>query len=160
MLHATSYKPQGRAGFTLIELLIVVVIIAAVTTIVLGALARFNRTQALIAAAEGSVALLSEARTLTLASKNANVYGVHFATSSVTRFTGSLYSEGASDNEVYMLPASVEITDIKLGGGSDVVFERLTGKADTAGTVTFTLTADATKTRVVTINIAGIVEVE
>jgi hypothetical protein len=108
-----------------------------------------------------TVALVGEARSLTLFSKDATVYGVHFSNASVTRFTGPVYTPSDPDNVVVPLPSYVVIGDITLaGGGSDVVFHRLTGETDMFGSVTFELSADAARTETITISETGLVEVE
>ena len=58
------------------------------------------------------------------------------------------------------LSFKVTIFSISLsGGGADVVFERLTGELDKSVTITITLVSDTSKTRVITIQLTGVVEV-
>ena len=154
-----SNRPCSRNGFTLIEVLVAIVILAVLTTVVFSALVRFNRAQALTSATESIHAALNEARSLTLASKSRTVYGVHFDMGSTTLFQGAMYTSTDPNNEVIMLSNAVIISSVSLeGGGQDVVFDRLTGKTSQYGTITLSLTADATKTRTVTIDTSGIIE--
>jgi len=148
-------------GFTFIEVLVAIAVIVALAAVVFSALARFNRVQTLNSATESVHASLSEARSLTLASKSSMVYGVHFDVGSTTLFQGTAYVPGDPDNKVLALSNTVTISDISLeGGGEDVVFDRLTGKTSQFGTVTLSLNADATKTRVITIDASGIIEMQ
>lgn len=145
-------------GFTVLEVVISLAIVVVLATVIVSVFSAFNRAQSLDGATEVVVSLVQEARTLTLASREGMVYGIHFATTSVTLFAGSVYTEGASENDVYELSDAIEISAITLsGGGSDVVFERLSGKTDESGTVTLSAVADPNRSRTITIDPTGLV---
>ncbi len=148
-------------GFSLLELLIVIAIVALLATIGLSPLLSFKKTGDLNGALETAVSLLLEARTKTLSSENESRYGVHFGGDDTTFFKGTVFTEGASGNEVAPLPSSVEIASVSLqGGGNDVVWNRLTGETDTYGIVTFRLKSDNSKVRTLRIEKTGIISTE
>jgi prepilin-type N-terminal cleavage/methylation domain-containing protein len=147
-----------KRGFTLIEILVVIVIMAILVTIVLSVFPKFNKSQALDKDAETIVQILRQARSQTLSSKNATQYGVHFGSSAATLFSGSTYSSSASDNQVFTLQTSDLIVSTGLtGGGSDVIFIRLSGETSQYGTITVSSPTLST-TRTVTIYKTGVIQ--
>jgi hypothetical protein len=117
----------------------------------------YRDNQALSGAVQEVLSLLHEARQDTLASLDASAYGVHFETSAVTYFKGSAYAMGSPDNSAVALDSAVEISDISLaGGGSDVVFERLTGAVSAYGSVTLRSVGNTAKIRTITVLPTGI----
>lgn len=152
-------KLHQQFGFSLIELLLVVAILGMITLISFASFPGFNSRQALDKDTYLVKATIEEARSLTLAGKNDNSYGVHFTDNSVTVFSGPTYSTSSSDNEVSLLNAKVRIaTTTFAGGGSDIVFERLTGNTAQNGTVQLTLRSDTQSSTTVTIYKTGLVE--
>lgn len=148
-----------KKGFTITETLIVIAIIAVIVTIVVSAFSKFNNNQSLGGAIGEVTSTLNEARANTLASYDNSAYGVHFQTDKVVLFKGGVYSSSDSDNEDVILSSKISISNISLtGGGSDVVFKRLTGKTDQNGTITLSLISDPTKTKTITIHGSGIIE--
>lgn len=148
----------SKAGITLLEILIALGILAFIGVITFNVFSNFRHTSALNSATEEGVSLLVEARSQTLSSQNAMQYGVHFESGRMVLFQGSSYVSGDPANQVVPLPAGVEISTISLGGGgSEVVFQRLTGQTSNFGTVTFRSTSDPTKTRIINIQQAGAV---
>jgi len=147
-------------GFTLLELVIVIAVILILFFIIFSAFSGFNRNYALDTEAQRVASILDEARSLTLASKGDTNYGVHFESSQVVLFTGDTYSAMDPSNREESLTSSVTISDISLsGGGSDVVFARLTGALDKNGTVTLSLVSDPAMTRTITFELTGIITV-
>lgn len=124
-------------GFTLIELLVVVAILLIVASIVVSSFSRFNKITILNNSVAEVVSLLNEARSNTVASRNDERYGVHFESGRVVVFIGDVYVVGAASNEVIQLSPEINITSITLvGGGNDVVFDRLFGTTAQPGTIT------------------------
>lgn len=146
-----------KKGFTLFELLVVIAIIGILVTIIVTALPRFGKVQALDRDAEVVMEILHQAHSQTLSSHNDTQYGVHVGSNTLTLFTGGTYSAGASSNQVFTLQTSgVVLTPTLTGGGSDVVFKRLSGETTQDGTIVISSpTISGTKT--VTIYRTGII---
>jgi prepilin-type N-terminal cleavage/methylation domain-containing protein len=145
------------SGFTLVEILFVLAIIVILLTLVVSGFASFKKSEALDLDKQMVVETLEQAKDQTLASYSASQYGVHFTSSSTTLFTGSSYSAGATGNVVYPLSSTDDTMSVSLvGGGADVIFNRLVG--DTADSGSVVLTSSAThSTRTVTIYKTGLV---
>ncbi|MDO8600989.1 MAG: prepilin-type N-terminal cleavage/methylation domain-containing protein, partial [bacterium] len=134
-------------GFTLIETLVAVGILALLAAIVITSLSSFQRSGELLRAADLIAGVLRDARGRTLASQNDSAYGVHFDAGSVVLFEGTIYDSGAVSNEVTLLPFRIIISEISLGGGDEVVFERLSGEANVTGTITLQIKQEPSKTK-------------
>ena len=150
-----------KQGFTLVEIVVVVVILIIIATIVVMPFSQFRNQQILAGAADNILTLVNQARSQTLAAKNDLNYGVYFATSSVTIFSGSIYDQEALDNKEIILSDKVNISDISIGGAGDssIIFSRLTGITNASGTVTVSLVSSIEKNKVILINEAGIASI-
>jgi len=145
-------------GFSLTELLVVLGIIALIMGISLTTFINYRKQQAFTKDSESVVEILSQARDQTLSSKNASQYGVHFASTKITLFTGSTYFAGDSSNIDFPLTSTDIILSISLtGGGSDVVFNRLTGETSQNGTIVVDVPS-LSLTKTVTIYKTGLIE--
>lgn len=125
-------------GFTFIETLVAMAVLVLLATAVISGLAGFHETSGLDQAVDETIELLRDARSRTLGSENAASYGVHFASTSVTMFIGGTWNSSDPSNVVMALPSAVRISSIALSTTTaSVVFERLTGEAAGAGTISF-----------------------
>ena len=153
--------PLKRQGFTILEILFVVAIMALVVTIITFSLSKLNASQALDKSATLVISILDEARSLTLSSKNDSQYGVYFEDSQLTLFQGATYSSSDPANVVTSLHSLVGLRNVTLsGGGTSVVFKRLTGNTDETGTVEVFLKASPASFYTITISVTGIVELD
>ena len=144
-------------GFTLLEIIIVIAILGILTAITITAFRPFKQGTDLDTTTEHILGLLLEARAKTLSSENSMQYGIHFEGTRVVLFTGSAYSAIDPLNEETILPTTITISAITLaGGGSDVVFTRLTGETAAYGTITLRLVADTSKTKQIAITATGL----
>ncbi len=151
-------KKNKNNAFTAIEILVSVSIIIVLAAIVLSAFINFKFTKSLDRDTELVVEVLRQARNQTLASQNAYAYGVHFETTSIVLFTGTSYDPASSTNKTYSLNSADTILSKSLaGGGSDVIFDRLTGETSENGTITLS-SQSAPNTKTVTIYKTGIIE--
>lgn len=158
LLPARSPRSTKRSGFSTIEVLVVIVILAIVAAMVIAGFNTLNRRQALDKDVLLVLAVLNEARSLTLSSKGDTQYGVHLDEYSITLFRGSSYNSSASTNVVSDLSGYGHISAHSLGGGDDILFERLTGDTDDDGTITLSLRSDGSTTRVITVRATGIID--
>ena len=146
-------------GFTVLEILVAISIITLVVTIITISFSKLNSAQALDKSATLVTAVLDEARSLTLSSKGDSQYGIYFGDSQVTLFKGATYSPSDPANVVTNLHALVSLRNITLfGGGTSVVFKRLTGNTNQTGTAEVFLKDSPTTFRTITISATGIVE--
>lgn len=142
-------------GFSLLEFIGMFAIVLVITAVVIGGFLGFKRGSELTLAKEHALSQLREAKTRTLASRDNAAWGAHFEIDRVILFKET-YSASAPTNETIVMPSSVEINTIALaGGGSDVMFKRLTGETNQIGTITLRLKNDTEKTRTITIKPTG-----
>ncbi|MBI1957590.1 MAG: prepilin-type N-terminal cleavage/methylation domain-containing protein [Candidatus Niyogibacteria bacterium] len=142
-------------GFSILELAIAVLILLLLASIGTAAFFRFRDAQELARAMDDAMDLVREARSRTLASELDNQFGVHFESGRAVLFQGASYAEGAAGNKAYPFSPRVEAYSITVPG-SAVVFERLTGNASGAGSVSFRLKSDPSKIRAFTITVTGL----
>ena len=146
-------------GFTVLEILVAISIITLVVTIITISFSKLNSAQALDKSADLVASVLDEARSLTLSSKGDSQYGIYFEDSQVTLFKGTTYSPSDPANVATNLHALVGLRNITLsGGGTSVIFKRLTGNTAETGTVEVFLKDSPTTFRTITISATGIVE--
>ncbi len=141
----------------MLETLIAVSIIALIATVIIWPFVAFRNAKQLDGAAEDILSLLHEAQTRTLSSDGASQYGVYFENAKITLFKGAVFpGVGNPDNKEVILHNSLTISNISLvGGGSSVVFKRLSGATDQSGTVAVSLVADNSQQRVIMVSAAG-----
>lgn len=150
----TKYKilnTKYTAGFTLIELLVVGVIVILIAVFVVRGLSTYRNEQTLRTESLAIVSIINEARSKTLSSVDSSAYGVHLEDDGVTLFKGTSYDVNDSDNEEHILPNNLEIGDISINGGSNIVFERLTGETSNYGTFDVMQVSDNTKLRTISV---------
>jgi hypothetical protein len=150
---------RKNAGFTMAETLMVVSITIIATGIMFFSFSHYGSTEALAKDQGKVVSVLEKARALTLNSQDSSQYGVHFASTTVTIFTGVTYNPNSTSNLVTELNSKVIINGLTLyGGGKDVIFNRLSGETNQIGTTTLALSAATTTTRTITIYGSGLIQ--
>ncbi|MEK7117925.1 MAG: type II secretion system protein [Patescibacteria group bacterium] len=148
-----------QRGITLLEILVSVAILAALSLVGVWYFSSATKSQALQKDRQGVVALLSEARSLSLSSKDASPYGVHIEEFQVVLFKGTSYSAGASDNIPYQLHSAVHVDAHSLqDSGDDLVFSRLTGAVTNFGTIRISLKSDSMSSTTITVKDTGVIE--
>jgi Tfp pilus assembly protein FimT len=147
-----------RYGFTAIEFLVICSMLVILTGIVFTSFSSFKHSQALDNDIRLIITTLEEARAKTLASKDASQFGVRFSNSKFTLFKGSSFNASDPENQTFDLDTFNTITTISLtGGGSDVIFARLTGETTQSGTLTIS-SNKTSEARTITVYKTGIVE--
>ena len=154
-------KILKNSGISILELLMALAILAIVVSFIILNLTKFRNEQALQNTTSDIISLVNEARTKTISSVNSTTYGVHFEASRAVLFAGSSFTEPNSNNKQVDINSAVSIPvsgGINLnGGGSDVIFTRISGDTTNYGTIIVRLVSDATRQKTITINKTGIV---
>lgn len=145
-------------GFTLIEILFALVIIFLLAAIAVAAFSSFRQNSLLKEVRAKVLEEIHLARAQTLGAEGKSSWGVHFEETRVARFRGAAYSPADPSNQEILLPPGTKISSISLGGSSEVLFERLTGRTANIGTVTMELTSDSAASATITIYASGIAE--
>ncbi len=144
-------------GFTLTETLIAIAIMLTLTFIVLSVFTNFRNHESLEKDAGLVVEVIRQAKNLTTNSKNSTEYGVHINSGDITLFTGTSYSAGSTTNQVYIFNGGVTATTSLSGGGSNIIFKRLSGQTDNNGTITLS-SSFSTTTKTINVYKTGLAE--
>lgn len=121
-------------GFTLLEVVIVTAIISILGAITFVSFSASRNVRDLAASAQNTLSVLRLAQSKTLAGEDNSAWGVRLASNQIILFKGDTFV-GSPLTTVYPLPQSIQITNISLsGGGSDIIFKRVTGETDQSGT--------------------------
>ncbi len=146
-------------GFTLIELVIIICILVLIIGFSASSFNLLNKSQALNKSVDFVATVLRQARSLTLSSKNITQHGVHFDTYEIVLFEGSTYIPGAATNTIFPLNHLVRTADVNLvGGGREVIFDRLTGDTAQSGTVGMHLISNPSSSMTINIYGTGLIE--
>ncbi|MEK7575817.1 MAG: hypothetical protein AAB491_01890 [Patescibacteria group bacterium] len=146
-------------GISIIEIIIILAVISIVLGIVVINLTSFREEQALNSTINESISYINEARSKTLSSKDFSQYGIHFEQTKITLFKGVNYNSSDSNNIDYIFSSLLEISSISLnGGGNEVIFQKITGKTDQFGTVTYRVKNNPSKSKIITIKSTGIID--
>jgi len=130
-----------HAGFTTIEIVVVLGILATVSTIVLTSFLLQPEKNDLASTVQEVTNALRLAQNKTLSSEGNSQYGVYFDTSvspnKYVIFKGATYAtRDAAADQIFTLPSSIVFYRINLtDGGTQVVFNKLTGLTTQSGSV-------------------------
>jgi len=150
-------------AFTLIELLIVIGVSAILVSISGSVYISLSQRSDVDREAQELESILSLARSKTLASHNKQSFGVHIdsLTNEYFLFEGTSYNPIDPDNERFDIATGVAISSIDLaGGGSEIVFDRLTGESSDFGSVILQDLSDTSRVRAICVDASGIAEVQ
>ena len=159
------YSKHGKkivSGFTLIEILVVIAILFILAVIVVLALRPFGQKTHLGNSVENIVNVLRLAQSRTLASDGASSYGAYFDQvadpHSYVLFKGDSYALRDEDfDNTFNLSSFIEISDIDLVDGTEVVFDRIVGTTAHPGSITLRLKSDASQAQTIYVDDSGIV---
>lgn len=128
-----TVKNSSR-GFTLIEILMVMAIASILFGIGIVYYNSFKERSDISIWANKTIGVISSAKQKTVQSEKELNYGIHLDNDKFTLFEGEAYDVASSSNEIYNLPASLEIASISLVlATSNIIFERLTGNIQNYG---------------------------
>ena len=161
MIKSCYMKHSIDRGVSIVEILVVIAILSILSVMTFETFWKLNSTKAIETDASRVLLELQEARSLTVSSKNADQYGIHFASSSFTLFEGASFVAGSSTNVTNNLNPAVLISSTSFaGGGADVIFQRLTGETSQNGTVMLSLSASSSVSKTITVYKTGVVEMQ
>ncbi len=129
-------------------MLIVLGIMAALSSITMVGFVSYQKSQSLSKDTETVIETLAQARNQTISSKNASSYGVYFASTAITLFTGTMYSSANPNNQIFNLTSGNVVTVSLTGGGSSIIFNRITGETDQPGIVNIVSSVSSTTIQV------------
>jgi len=154
-----THTPKSLVcGFTLMEILVVIGIFIVIFSITFYFFGGLDKKESLEKDVSGVIALIRNARLLSIASKNTSVFGIHFESGKAVLFEGSIYVVGGSNQKVVDLSKKVYISSYSLNnGGPDIIFSRLVGDTLNYGTVTLSLKDNSTLTTI-TILKTGVIQ--
>ena len=160
-LNPKPYTLNPKKGLTLIEIIIAIGILVLVSTIGTGAFSSFKKGNDLSSAADIAMTYLIQARSKTLSAEGAQQYGVHFETDKIVFYSGATYIPDDPLNQELTLPKTVEISSITFnGGGSEVLFKKLSGETDNDGVVVARIKSDVSKIKTIAIRKTGLAVLE
>ena len=130
---------MANKGFTLLEILFGIAILAIAITIVTLSFSKINENIALDKSVDIAILVLDEARSSALAAKSGSQYGVNI--------------------ESLQLNPLVGIRNISLsGGGTSVIFNKLTGATSQSGSFEIYLKETSTTYKTINISTTGIIQ--
>ncbi len=149
-----------NTGFTIIETLIALVIISLLSGIVSLSFSAFKNNATLEKNVADAKSILEEARSLSISDKADSTYSIHVQSNGLIRFNGSTYSASSSLNvPLYFTSATIDSISLN-GGGSDIIFQKITGATDTYGTFRIKMTNDTTKNKTIRLTSTGVISEE
>lgn len=150
---------MSRRAFTIIEVIVVIGITALLAGLSLPISGSFLSRNELSSESVKITDSLRRARTQSMYGAQDSVWGVHFTSSDYTIFRGSSYNPADSYNNTTSLPGVLSISAITInGGGSDIIFDRVSGTTSTFGTTT--ISNDASEIRTIVVNSAGTINLQ
>ena len=119
----------------LLQLMIGIVVIVVISSIVALNLTRNLSHQALTNTIGDVSALIEEARSRTLSGDHEQTYGVHLESTKAVLFSGTSYDPSALGNKTVKTSSGIVLDSITLaGGGSEILFDAVSGDTDEDGT--------------------------
>lgn len=150
-----------QKGFSLIEIIAVVAIGLILISVVLFSFSSFRNSKIIDVSADQVFSVINEARVKSVSSEDYSRFGAHFEVGKVIFFKGDSYVSQSPANVETELSPLVEITDISLSdGGSNIVFQKLTGKTGNYGSLRIRLKSDNSKYKTISVKSTGIANVQ
>ncbi len=145
----------------MLEMIMVLAIGVVLIGIITSSFVTLGATQGLSGNTESVASLIRQARAMTFSSAADLQYGVHLDTTQAVLFQGPSYSASNSSNVVVSLGSKVTISSVTLyGGGSNIIFNRLTGETGNYGTTTLALVASPSVQKLIVVSPTGTVEIK
>ncbi len=148
-------------GFSLIEIIAVIAIGGILISVVMFSFSSFRNSKIIDISADQVLSIINEARVKAVSSEDYSRFGVHFETGKAVFFKGDSYVNQNSGNVETELSPLAEISDISLsGGGSDIVFQKLTGKTGNYGSLRIRLKSDNSQYKNISVKSTGVANIQ
>ncbi len=147
--HKVDIHKRLVGGFTALEVMIVIAILAILLATILPSFMNFRRSSLLNTDTMNLVTLINRARLLSVSSKDDERYGIHLESSKAVLFKGATYSASEPTNETHIFSTGLTLSNIAIkGGGSEVLFAKVTGATTQNATTTLLVTGTTSSTTV------------
>lgn len=144
-----NIRHSTQKGFTALELLIVIAIMGVILATILPSFTNFRRSSLLNTESQELISIINRARILSVSSKYDDQFGVHFEAGKVVLFQGDTYSPGATTNEEHVFNTALTLSPVVInGGGSELLFEKITGATNQNATTTLLVVGTTSSTTV------------
>lgn len=152
-------KVTHNKGFSLMEMLIVIAIMIIILAIVIYSFNTAKSKKQLEVTIDAIDSRLEEAKANALAGKNGKNFGIQFNTTTYVYFSGNSYNPADTTNSTTTILSNLQITKSIAGGGSSIIFSRLTGMPQATGTIIVTDINNNSNTMSITIGTLGDINV-
>lgn len=137
-------------GYSLLELILVIAILGVLVATIVPSFLKFRQSSVLNTETQELVTIINRARLLSVSSKNDQQFGVHFEPSQVVLFSGVTYSAATATNEVHIFNPQITLSSIAInGGGSEVLFQKVTGATNQNATTTLLVLGTTASTTII-----------
>ncbi len=158
---SNSQIRHKHRAFTLMEILVVVGLMMLISGISIAVLSSLLSKQRVEKDAESAYSYLQSARNQTLVGEAGSQYGVAFATTTITLFKGTSYTQGDPNVVTFTFLNNSVFQNVRLtGGATQVYFNKLSGKPSATGTIEVVSKNDPALKEVIIIHASGLTEVQ
>lgn len=149
------YGYNNKKGFTLLETLVVISIVVVISAVSVKSFYVLREKHAIQKDVDSIVSIIEKAKNMSANRKNDSSYGVKFASTTVTVFSGTNFANGNVISK-YDLETMIKISNVSLSSrGTELVFSKITGSPNATGTITLIAPSYS---KIVTIYGTGIIE--
>ncbi len=150
-------KTSSENGFTLVEAIIAIAIIGVLSGLSVPYFNSFLARNELKNESLKVVDALRTARIRAITGHSDSAWGVHFESNKYVVFKGNAYNASDPFNSETVFPAVLSFATTTLnGGGSDVIFNKISGETSQYGTTT--IQNDINESNDIVINRIGMIE--
>lgn len=151
---------KNNSGFTLVEIIIAVAIISILLGVASSNFFSIKENSDLKNNAQEFVSALKFAQNKAVSSEDNSKYGIYINTQVSPNlyilFKGDSYaSRIPASDQVNFLQDTIEFNSVDLGGGNEMVFDRLTGASEESGSISLRVKSNANKSKTVYISGTG-----
>lgn len=148
-------------AFTLIEIIIVIGLMGLIATMSLSVLRNLLNKQRVEKDAESAYSYLQQARNQTIVGEGGLQYGVAFSSTTITLFRGTSYTPGDTNVVTFTLLNNSVFQNVSLTpSGSQVYFQKISGKPSAVGTVEVVSKTNTSIKETIVIYASGLTEVQ